>query len=67
MRLPIEFTTVVTIDLKGNLKYIKSYLAETRFITVVTVKYTDCRHGPNAFLMEEIMGEEVDLDSRPCL
>jgi hypothetical protein len=41
-------------------------VVETRFVTVVTVKYTDCRHGSNAFLMEEIVGEEVDLHSSPC-
>jgi hypothetical protein len=41
-------------------------VVETRFVTMVSVKYTDCHHGPNAFLLEEIVGKEVDLYSSPC-
>jgi hypothetical protein len=66
-RLPIQFTTVVTIDLTENLKYVMSYLVEIRFDTMVTVKCTDYHRGLNTFLMEKIIGEEIDLDLSPYL
>jgi hypothetical protein len=28
---------------------------------------THCHHSANAFLMEEIMGNETDLGSNPCM